>query len=177
MHTAVLEADATLIHVRVSELDIAACRAVVDLCHPRRKPFAFILTQVKSKPDFRKITMPQSKRRATGGRVLEAIEQSQCVRGSHATRQDRPRNRMPSLKQSFGRRLRRSATRRKPVQSPCSCAKQEREHRSQTRRPAMKPSSRQTSSAGSGKKRYFVGVRVKSASQQPEPMAQMGNAP
>jgi cellulose biosynthesis protein BcsQ len=73
IHTAILEADATLIPVRPSELDIAACRAVVDLCRRRRKPFAFILTQVENKPDFRKINNAAIEAlRATGGRVLEA---------------------------------------------------------------------------------------------------------
>jgi cellulose biosynthesis protein BcsQ len=73
IHTAILEADATLIPVRPSEIDIAACRAVVDLCRRRRKPFAFILTQVESKPDFRKINNAAVEAlRATGhGKVLE----------------------------------------------------------------------------------------------------------
>jgi cellulose biosynthesis protein BcsQ len=55
IETAILEADATLIPVRPSELDIAACRTVVDLCRRRRKPFAFVLTQVDTRPAFKKI--------------------------------------------------------------------------------------------------------------------------
>ena len=55
IETAILEADATLIPVRPSELDIAACRAVMDLCRRRRRPFAFVLAQIDTRPTYKKI--------------------------------------------------------------------------------------------------------------------------
>jgi chromosome partitioning protein len=75
IETAILEADATLIPVRPSELDIAACRAVVDLCRRRRKPFAFVLTQVDNRPAFRKINdaATTALREMGHGHVLKAV--------------------------------------------------------------------------------------------------------
>jgi cellulose biosynthesis protein BcsQ len=70
IETAILEADATLIPVRPSDLDISACRAVVDLCRRRRKPFAFILCQVDTRPAFRKINDAAIERLAEMGHVL-----------------------------------------------------------------------------------------------------------
>jgi cellulose biosynthesis protein BcsQ len=71
IETAILEADATLIPARPSELDIAACRAVVDLCRRRRKPFAFILTQVDTRQTFRTINNAATATLREMGPVLE----------------------------------------------------------------------------------------------------------
>jgi len=73
VETAILEADATLIPVRPSELDIAACRSVVDLCRRRRKPFAFILTQVDTRPTFKKINDAAAARLNEMGPVLPVV--------------------------------------------------------------------------------------------------------
>jgi cellulose biosynthesis protein BcsQ len=70
IETGILEADATLIPVRPSDLDISACRAVVDLCRRRRKPFAFILCQVDTRPAFRKINDAAIERLGEMGHVL-----------------------------------------------------------------------------------------------------------
>jgi cellulose biosynthesis protein BcsQ len=72
IETAILEADATLIPVRPSELDIAACRAVVDLCRRRRKPFAFLLVQVDTRPAFKKINEAAIAALSEMGQVLRA---------------------------------------------------------------------------------------------------------
>jgi len=71
IETAIIEADATLIPVRASELDIAASRAVVDLCRRRRKPFAFILTQVDTRQPFKKINAAAIALLEEMGTVLE----------------------------------------------------------------------------------------------------------
>ena len=73
IETAILEADATLIPVRPSELDIAACRAVVDLCRRRRKPFAFVLTQVDTRSTFKKINDAAIAALGEMGPVLAAV--------------------------------------------------------------------------------------------------------
>lgn len=73
IETAILEADATLIPVRPSELDIAACRSVVDLCRRRRKPFAFILTQVDTRQTFKKINDAAAATLGEMGQVLPAV--------------------------------------------------------------------------------------------------------
>ena len=62
-----------LIPVRASELDIAACKAVVDLCIRRRKPFAFILVQVDTRPAFRKINDAAVATLQEIGRVLPVM--------------------------------------------------------------------------------------------------------
>ena len=97
IETAILEADATLIPVRPSELDIAACRAIVDLCRRRRKPFAFILAQVDTRPTFKKINDARPPRSARWGRSAGRVPDAQGLRrlgrGCRTEGQDRPRNR------------------------------------------------------------------------------------
>jgi cellulose biosynthesis protein BcsQ len=73
IESAIMESDACLIPVRASELDIAACKAVVDLCHRRRKPFAFILVQVDTRPAFRKINDAAVATLREIGRVLPVM--------------------------------------------------------------------------------------------------------
>jgi chromosome partitioning protein len=73
IETAILEADVTLIPVRPSDLDISACRAVVDLCRRRRKPFAFILCQVDTRPAYRKINDAAIEALGEMGTVLSAV--------------------------------------------------------------------------------------------------------
>lgn len=73
IETAILEGDATLIPVRPSELDIAACRSVVDLCRRRRKAFAFILTQVDTRQTFKKINDAAAAMLSEMGPVLPVV--------------------------------------------------------------------------------------------------------
>ena len=73
IETAILEADATLIPVRPSDLDISACRTVVEICRRRRKPFAFILCQVDTRPAFRKINDAAIELLGEMGTVLSAV--------------------------------------------------------------------------------------------------------
>jgi cellulose biosynthesis protein BcsQ len=70
IETAIIEADATLIPVRPSDLDLGACKAVVDLCRRRRKPFGFILTQVDNRPMYQAINEAAAATLRTMGRVL-----------------------------------------------------------------------------------------------------------
>ena len=73
IETAILEADATLIPVRPSDLDISACRTVVEICRRRRKPFAFILCQVDTRPAFRKINDAAIEALGEMGTVLSSV--------------------------------------------------------------------------------------------------------
>jgi chromosome partitioning protein len=51
----VIKSDAVLIPVRASIFDIGAIQPIVEICQERQKPFAFLLSAVDSRAQFRKL--------------------------------------------------------------------------------------------------------------------------
>ena len=73
IESAILEADAVVIPVRASDLDIQACKAIVDLCERRRKPYGLLLVQIDTRAPYRKIN-DAARAQLTGiGRVLSPV--------------------------------------------------------------------------------------------------------
>ena len=74
MHTfsAIAASDAVVIPVRASTLDIDGARAIVDICERRRKPFAFVLAGVDTRPAYKTLNTDTLAELAKLGPVLPA---------------------------------------------------------------------------------------------------------
>lgn len=55
IETAVMVADAVVVPVLLSYMDIVAIDSVVDMCRRRRKPFAFLVSSFDGRQSFRKV--------------------------------------------------------------------------------------------------------------------------
>jgi chromosome partitioning protein len=72
IEAAVFESDAVVIPVRAASLDIEASRAIVDIAKRRRKPHAYILAAVDTRPAFRDVNKAALADLAKLGPVLGA---------------------------------------------------------------------------------------------------------
>lgn len=70
---AIIEADATIIPIKPAERDLEDAETVVRLCRKRRKPFAFVLTQVDRRPVNKKNLEAQREAVLKAGPLLDSM--------------------------------------------------------------------------------------------------------
>jgi len=70
IENAVAKSDAVIIPVRVSAFDIGAITPIVEMCRKHHRPFAFLVSALDSRAQFKKLNEEAQKALAAGGTIL-----------------------------------------------------------------------------------------------------------